>query len=114
MKTKKYILIIICILIFIFGITGSIFMILKPHGKNVQIIQDGEILYTIDLDSSGDRTIITEYNGNKNIISIRNHQIFMEDAECSDHTCIKMGVLESYASPIVCLPNKIIIRFADN
>ncbi len=113
MKAQK-ILIIACIVIFILGIAGSIFMILKPHGQTVQIIQNGKILYTIDLDNSDDRTIVTEYKGNKNIIRIQNHQIFMEDAECSDHTCVKMGVLESSASPIVCLPNKLIIRFADS
>lgn len=110
---KHKILIISCILIFILGIAGSIFMILKPHGQNVEIIQDGKILYTINLDNSGDRTIITEYQGNKNVIRIENHKIYMEDAECSDHTCIKMGVLESGASPIVCLPNKLMIQFTD-
>lgn len=47
MKAQK-ILIIACIVIFILGIAGSIFMILKPHGQTVQIIQNGKILYTID------------------------------------------------------------------
>ena len=112
MKTHK-ILIIACITIFILGIIGSIFMILKPHGHNVEIIQDGNILYKINLDTSADRTIITEYQGNKNTIRIQNHQIYIENADCPDHTCIKMGVLESEASPIVCLPNKLIIRFTD-
>lgn len=113
MKTKN-ILITVCIIIFILSIIGSIFMILKPHGQTVQIIQDGKVIYTIDLDNSDDRTIIMEYKGSKNIISIKNHQIYMEDAECPDNTCVKMGFLKSSASPIVCLPNKLIIRFADN
>lgn len=89
-------------------------MILKPHGQTVQIIQDRKVLYTIDLDNSDDRTIVTEYQGSKNVIRIQDHQIYMEDAECPDQTCVKMGFLKSSASPIVCLPNKLIIRFVDN
>ena len=89
-------------------------MILKPHGQTVQIIQNGKVIYAIDLDNSDDRTIVTEYQGSKNIIRIQDHQIYMEDAECPDHTCVKMGVLKSSASPIVCLPNKLIIRYTDN
>lgn len=89
-------------------------MILKPHRQTVQIIQDRKVLYTIDLDNSDDRTIVTEYQGSKNVIRIQDHQIYMEDAECPDQTCVKMGFLKSSASPIVCLPNKLIIRFVDN
>lgn len=112
MKAKN-ILIIACILIFLTGIIGSLWMIFKPHGQTVQIIQDGEILYTFDLSKSEDRIIETEYNGSKNIIEIRNHQIRVKEAECPDQTCVKMKELKSGASPIVCLPNRLIIKFAD-
>lgn len=40
----------ICIIIFVSGIIGSIFMLNKPHGTVVNIIQDGKIIRTIDLD----------------------------------------------------------------
>ena len=112
MKNHK-ILIITCITVFILGIAGSIAVILKPHGHNVEIIQDGVILYTIDLNTSPDKTIVTEYNGNTNTIRIQNHQIFVESADCPDNTCVKMGVLQSYSTPVVCLPNKLIIRYTD-
>lgn len=110
MKSKK--LLIICIVIFFVGVAGSIWQILKPRGHIVNIIQNGKTLYTIDLEKSENQTIQTEYNGKKNIIRIENHEIFISDAECPDHTCIKMGKLSN--SPIVCLPNKLVIEFADN
>lgn len=112
MKSKK-ILIIICILIFLSGVAGSLYLIFKPHGQTVNIIQNGKILYTIDLESSEDSIIETEYQGSKNIIRIKNHQIFVSDADCPDHTCINMGKLKSGATPIVCLPNKLVIEFAE-
>lgn len=35
----------------------------------------------------------------------------MLEADCPDHTCINSGWLEDL--PIVCLPNKLVIEFAD-
>lgn len=113
MKSKK-LWIAVCILIFVIGIIGSLWLIFKPHGQTVHIIQDGEVLYTIDLERSDDRIIEVEYQGRKNIIQIQDHQICVMDAECPDHTCVKMGELKSNAAPIVCLPNKLVIQFAES
>lgn len=77
-------------------------------------IQNGKVLYTIDLSQTEDKTIEVEYQGSRNIIQIQNHQICVIDAECSDHTCVKMGYLKSNAAPIVCLPNKLVIEFAES
>lgn len=113
MKSKK-LWISVCIVLFLIGVIGSLWLLCKPHSQTVQIIQDGEILYTIDLEKSEDRTIEVEYQGSKNIIQIKNHKISVIDAECPDHTCVKMGELKSSAAPIVCLPNKLIIKFAES
>ncbi len=111
MKHKK-LLIIICVIIFITGIAGSLWIIFRTHGKTVNIIQDGKILYTVNLEQAENQNIEVEYQGRKNIISIENHEIFMSEADCPDHTCIKTGKLSDY--PIVCLPNKLVIEFAEN
>lgn len=110
MKSKN-ILILICILIFITGLIGSLWIIFKPHSQIVQIIQDGNVLYTIDLYQSEDKIIEVDYNGSKNNIQIKNHQICVKDAECPDKVCVNMGQLKSGTAPIVCLPNKLIIQF---
>lgn len=113
MKLKK-LWITVCIVIFLIGMIGSLWLIFKPHGQTVQIIQDGKVLYTIDLEKSEDRTIEIEYQGSKNIIQIQDHQIRVMDAECPNQTCVKMGELKSSAAPIVCLPNKLVIQFAES
>lgn len=113
MRSKK-LWIAVCIVIFLAGIIGSLWLIFKPHSQTVKIIQDGEVLYTIDLEKSDDRIIEVEYQGSKNIIQIKNHSISVIDAECPDHTCVKMGELKSSAAPIVCLPNKLVIKFAES
>lgn len=113
MKYKK-IWITVCIVIFTVGIIGSAWMIYKPHAQTVNIIQDGKILYTIDLEHSEDRIIELEYKGSKNIVQIKNHQICVIEADCPDNTCVKMGELKSSAAPIVCLPNKLVIEFTES
>ncbi|MDE6103825.1 MAG: NusG domain II-containing protein, partial [Oscillospiraceae bacterium] len=40
-------------------------------------------------------------------------KISVINAECPDQTCVKMGELKSSAAPIVCLPNKLVVKFAE-
>ena len=113
MKSKK-LWITVCIVIFLIGIAGILWVIFRPHGQTVRIVQNGKTLYTIDLDHSADRTIEVEYQGSKNIIEIKDHRIYVKEADCPDQTCVKMGELKSGAAPIVCLPNKLIIEFTED
>ena len=111
---KKNICIFVFILIFALGIICSLYLLNSEHGDTVNIIQNGEIIYTIDLSASEDRKIEVEYQGRKNIIQIYNHQICVSDADCPDQICMKTGYLKSGTIPIVCLPNKLIISYTDD
>ncbi|MCR5122623.1 MAG: NusG domain II-containing protein, partial [Ruminococcus sp.] len=44
-----------------------------------------------------------------NVIVIENHDIYVREADCPDHTCIKMGKLSRSSTQIVCLPNRLMI-----
>lgn len=112
MKAKN-VLLTICILIFLTGLIGSLRLIFKPHSQTVQIIQNGTVLYTINLEQAENQIIEVEYQGSKNVIQIQDHQICVIDAKCPDQTCVKMGELKSSAAPIVCLPNKLVVKFAE-
>lgn len=112
MKAKT-VLLTICILIFLTGLMGSLWLICRPHSQTVQIIQDGIVLYTIDLERAENQMIEIAYQESKNIIQINNHKISIIEAECPDQTCVKMGELKSSAAPIVCLPNKLVVKFAE-
>lgn len=111
MNKQVRILLFVVALIFLAGIAGSILILRAPHSQTVQIVQDGSVLYTIDLSQESDRTIQVEYEGRTNVIQIQDGKIRMLEAECPDHTCIQMGWLDS-AAPIVCLPNHLTIRFS--
>lgn len=85
----------------------------EKDAERVEIVQNGEVLYALDLRREKDRSIRIENGDSYNIVTIRNGEIFMEDAGCPDHTCVKMGVLREANLPIVCLPNRLVIRFAE-
>lgn len=101
-------------MIFLLGAAGSLWMLRMPHGAQVNIVQDGTVLYTFDLASAEDQTFEIEYEGRINTVQIEKARIRMLEAECPDQTCVHMGWLDSGAMPIVCLPNHLSIEFADS
>ena len=110
-RKAVYIVAALCALIFLGGIGGMIWNLTRSHGRQVEILQDGKILYTLDLAQAEDRTFTVTYGGRTNEIEIRNHQIRVKAADCPDQICVHMDWLE--AAPIVCLPNRLSIQYAD-
>lgn len=107
---KKWPFVLVGILL-LAGIVGSLLVLRRPDTNMVEIVQDGEVLYQLDLAQAEDQLIEVEYNGRVNTIEIKDHQIHMLAAQCPDNTCVHMGWLNSSA-PIVCLPNRLVIQFA--
>ena len=102
----------ICAVLLLAGIVGSILVLRRPDTGMVEIVQDGEVLYRLDLAAEADRILEVEYEGRINRIEIRDHQIHVLEADCPDQVCVDMGWLDS-AAPIVCLPNHLVIQFTE-
>ena len=60
--------------------------------NTVEIIQDGNIIYTLDLNKSKDELIQVEFQGHKNIIKIKDKQISIIENDCIDKTYVNMGI----------------------
>ena len=110
-RKAVYMVAALCALIFLGGIGGMIWNLTRSHGRQVEILQDGKILYTLDLVQAEDQTFTVTYGGRTNEIEIRDHQIRVKAADCPDQICVHMDWLE--AAPIVCLPNRLSIQYAD-
>ncbi len=89
-------------------------MLFRQKPQTVEIISDGKVIYTLDLSRERNREITVEFEGRQNIICIENGDIYMKEAECPDHTCMKTGRLSKAGVPIVCLPNHLIIRYSNS
>ncbi|WP_302485998.1 NusG domain II-containing protein [uncultured Megamonas sp.] len=103
------VLVIIFIAVFI-GLRNSF----AEKTNTVEIIQDGNIIYTLDLDESEDELIQVDFQGHKNIIQIKDKKISIIEADCPDKICVNMGILKSAFIPIVCLPNHLVIQYVND
>lgn len=110
-RKAVYIVAALCAVLFLGGIGGMIWNLTRSHGRQVEILQDGKILYTLDLAQAEDQTFTVNYGGRTNEIEIRDYQIRVKAADCPDQICVHMDWLE--AAPIVCLPNRLSIQYAD-
>lgn len=111
MKKKRNPLAYVLAGIFILCLILSIWILKPAKSRMAEVVRDGEVLYTFDLDQARDQEIVLYYRDSSNTILIRDGEIRMSEAECPDQTCVKMGKLYSENLPIVCVPNHLVIRF---
>lgn len=102
------------VLIFCGSVAASVAMLLnKPETAKVEILQDNKLLYTLDVEKDSGKYNIPDENGGYNVVEIYGGEVFISEADCPDQTCVKMGKLDS-GLPIVCLPHKLVVRFAED
>lgn len=108
MKTKYWIALLAAILIICLGLSIPL-LIPGQNAQYAEIISDGQVMQVVDLNI--DREIhITTVNGGKNTITVKDGKIGVTEANCPDHYCMDRGMCDR-GTQIVCLPNKLIIRF---
>ena len=78
-------------------------------GGTAQILQDGQLLYTLALDTPRTLTV-TAPNGGSNTITVEDGRICVSHASCPDQVCVKQGWVSRNVIPIVCLPNQLVIQ----
>ena len=81
----------------------------EEEARYAEIISDGQLMHTVDL--KVDRQIhISTASGGQNTVTVQDGKIGVTEASCPDHYCMDRGMC-SGGTQIVCLPNKLIIRF---
>ena len=107
LKTKHWILVLggivlICLALSAMLLTGG-------EAEFAQVYSDGKLLYTLDLRMDQERTVESEFG--TNVITVSGGKIAVTQADCPDGYCMKRGFCSGGAQ-IVCLPNRLVIRFA--
>ena len=82
---------------------------LVSPGLQVQVMQHGQVLYTLSLDEEQSLTIAAP-NGGSNTVTVDNGQVCVSHATCPDQVCVNQGWVNTDAVPIVCLPNQLVIQ----
>lgn len=81
----------------------------------VGIYKDGKLVERVNLKMETVRREITlTGESGKNVIQISDGHIKMLTAECPDQVCVNHGELTDSGGPIVCLPNKVVIRWENS
>ena len=100
--------------VFLISAALSVWLLYPSERQMIEIVQDGTVLYSIDLAHTEDRSIrVNASDGGYNLVVIENGTVRIEDADCPDLTCVHMGALKSEHMPLVCLPHHLIVRFAE-
>ena len=86
----------------------SIFFFLPRQADRAEVYSDGKLLYTLPL--SADRQITVKTELGTNVITVQDGKIAVTEASCPDHYCMHRGFCDN-GLQIVCLPNKLEIRF---
>lgn len=101
------------IIIFISIIAFSFFYSkrLIENNKSSKVIIDS-YNKSLRFDLNIDKDIIIEGLLGKSKILIKDNHIQFLESPCRDKLCVKAGILKN--SPLICMPNGIIIRFENN
>ena len=87
---------------------------LAPRADVIEIVQNGTVTAKIDLGREhGRRTLrIPAPEGGSNTLLIADGRVRVLSADCPGHDCVNMGELRSASAPLVCLPHRLIVRYA--
>ena len=106
MKTKMWIFLLASVLAICLAL--SVWLLWPRDAQSAQVYSDGELLFTLDLRIDQTQTVQSQYG--TNVITVRDGKIAVTLADCPDHYCMDRGFCSGGAQ-IVCLPNRLVIRF---
>ena len=108
MKQKHWILTFAAII----AVCLLVWLLPRGGGQTALVYQDGTLFYTLDLRQN--RTLTVTGPAGKTIITVADGEVFVSHADCPDQVCVAHGFLVSGKEPIICLPNRLTIEWAEN
>jgi hypothetical protein len=100
--------ILLCVVLAVCLIFSAVVLRPGEDAAAAQVWSDGELLFTLPLDTDQTRTVITHRG--TNVITVRSGKVAVTEADCPDGYCMDRGFCSSGVQ-IVCLPNRLVIRF---
>jgi hypothetical protein len=108
-KTKHWIIAFAIVFLLLAGIVAWQYLGARPAGT-AELWADGVLVRTVDLSVDGEYRI--ESAEGWNLLSVRDGKLAVTAASCPDGDCVRCGE-KNPDPPIVCLPNRISIRFTE-
>ena len=107
MKTRTWIILLAAGL----ALCAVLALLILPReaAPRARILSGGTLIREVDLSQDQSFTVEAR-DGHCNVITVQSGAIAVTEATCPDHYCMHRGFCRS-GSPIVCLPNKLVIEF---
>lgn len=109
MRTRSWALLLGAVFLILAGLTALQYLGAKPTAQAL-VYADGALVRTIDLSVDGVYRIESAEGWNE--LRVTEGKLAVTAASCPDGDCIRCGEKHSNP-PIVCLPNRISIRFSE-
>ena len=101
--------------IFVACAAAALMLRRAPSARTLARIRvDGQVVREIDLTAvTGEQSFPIDTPWGQNTVSVRPGGIRVSDADCPDRVCVNQGWLTGGRVPIVCLPHRLVIEFAE-
>jgi hypothetical protein len=88
---------------------------LADKSSTVGVYQDGKLLRTIDLSKVTETSTFSVTGAaGTNVVEASPGSIRVIEAGCPDKICVKHGPLKTGGRPIICLPNRLVIKWLES
>ena len=87
----------------------ALISLFSSPGSLAEIYWNGKLLHTFPLSEPIEYTLSSP-NGGSNTIVVQDGRICVSQATCPDQVCVNQGWVNTDATPIVCLPNQLVIQ----
>lgn len=106
-KNRRDILFIVILIVLIVSLFLVRKCIYNSEEQNVEITQDGVILYVLSINENQTITLDNEFG--YNVIQIKDGKVYMETSDCNGQDCIRQGRIDREGASVICLPHKLMI-----
>lgn len=107
MKIKKADIILMLVILAASGLC-YLYVAAKPTGSTVCVYSEGIFYGEYALQQNQEIEIITAQK-HKNTISISDGTVWVSQADCPDHICMRQGKIARSGASIICIPNRLSI-----
>lgn len=112
-KKYKNDIILLGIIIIVALVAIVVVNVTKKQGTYVVVIYDQKEVAKYSI--KDDIEIKLTYEENKyNTLVIKDEKVYILDASCKDHICVKHHKISMIGETIVCLPNKTVVKIIGN
>ena len=111
-KKHRMDLLLLAVLLLIGLVMAAVLFLNRHDGKIVQVRVDGEVTAEFFLEE-GRTYEIEGADGGTNLLMIQGGSAWIEEADCPDALCCKMGKIHLTGQSVVCLPHQVVVEIVD-